>query len=285
MISLAKQLTGPVLVTGSGGMLGWDLVRALRVELGLERVIAADRDIIDITSNVAIGKALRHYHPSIVLNAAAFTDVDGAEKDKKTAMLVNGTAVSYLTRACQEIGAKLIQFGTDQVFDGKGNSPRSEEDEPKPVNYYAETKLAGDKAALSDARSLVIRAQWLYGEKKDRFSVLRNRDVFTPFSDQYGAPTWTKHLSDVVVELIRRNANGLYHFSYDDYSSWADVYAFIKKEWKLSVKLEPVKTDEKRLPARRPLFSVMTNRKLVAALGRDGMGSWQEPLKKFLAMR
>lgn len=278
------KLSGPILVTGAGGMLGWDLTVLFRRLFGESAVIVADRKTFDITSNEIVGKKLREMKPSIVLNAAAYTDVDGAEREPDFATQINGTAVSFLVRACQDVGAKFVHFGTDQVFDGKGQSPRTEEDIPHPVNSYGRSKLLGENAALSDARSLVLRVQWLYGERKDRFSTLKQRDLFTPFSDQYGAPTWTKHVAEVVADLLTLDATGLYHFSYDDYASWADVFAFVKQEWKLPVRLEPALTADRKLPAERPRFSVMSNKKLIQRLGKNGMGSWKEPLRKFLAL-
>jgi dTDP-4-dehydrorhamnose reductase len=175
-----------------------------------------------------------------------------------------------------------VHFSTDQVFDGKTRSPRVENDSPSPLNHYARTKLIGEEAALKFSNALVIRIQWLYGEKKNRFHMLRDRTEFTPFNDQFGSPTWSKEVAVTTAELLRLDASGLFHFAYDDYASWADVFAFVKTELRLGVKLNAKRTDEVSLPAARPLFSVMSNRKLVKFLGRDGLGSWKDPLRRFL---
>ena len=114
---------------------------------------------------------------------------------------------------------------------------------------------------------------------------LRGKEIFTPFIDQFGAPTWTRDVVQVVIRLIERNAEGLFHFAYDDYASWAQVFEFVRDELRLTTRLLPKRTDEVKLPAGRPLFSVMSNRKLVEFLGIPGMGSWKDSLREFLQTR
>lgn len=275
-------MTGKVLITGANGMLGSDLVELFSNRLSPSLVVPKDRNQLDISRWQSVGAVFREVEPTVVINAAAYTNVDGAEKERELAYAVNVTGVANLVEWCQEYGAKLIHFSTDQVFDGATQTPRTEEELPKPLNYYAETKWLGEKEALRYPQSLVLRVQWLYGKKKDRFSPLKEKTLFTPFADQYGAPMPTAVIAQTVYELLEKNVSGLYHLSYDDYASWAEVFQFVKEYWKLNLTLEPKLTAQMNLPAKRPLFSVLSNEKLCRALGRPNFGSWKTALESFL---
>ncbi len=280
--SKQSEPPGPILIAGAGGMLGFDLAAVFRKLPGGTGLIVLDRAGLDIGDASAVNAAFERHRPALVLNAAGYTNVDGAEKERDAAFRANVTGPANLARACARFGAKLVHYSTDQVFDGKGKAPSLETDAPSPLNHYARTKLLGEEEALKAPGAVVLRVQWLYGVKKNRFLPLRERAEFTPFADQFGSPTWSWEVAETTVDLARGNAEGIFHFAYDDYASWADVFAFVKAELKLPVKLIPKRTDEVHLPAERPLFSVMSNRKLAAFLGRDGMGSWKEPLRRFL---
>lgn len=272
----------PLLITGAGGMLGSDLVEHFQKILPPEQVVGLDRASLDITDWQQVGQWFRQKKPATVINAAAYTNVDGAEKEREQAYNINVMGVANLSEWCDELGAKLVHFSTDQVFDGTTTTPRTEEETVNPSNYYAETKSLGEEEAGRSPTALILRVQWLYGKRKDRFTPLKDKDVFTPFADQYGAPMWTQVIASTLVELLQRDVSGTYHLSYDDYASWAEVFQFVKQELALSVRLEPKKTAEVNLPARRPLFSVLSNRKLCKALGRENFGSWKSALSLFL---
>jgi dTDP-4-dehydrorhamnose reductase len=266
-------------------MLGWELVREFGTLLGERQVTALDRAGLDICDERAVEAMLERIRPAVVLNGAGFTNVDAAESQRDAAFRANVTGPGTLARACAAAGTKLVHFSTDQVFDGRGESPRLETERPAPLNYYATTKFLGENEVLgADSRALVLRVQWLYGEKKNRFHALREKSEFGAFTDQFGAPTWTKEIAENLVEMLRRDASGIFHFSYDDYGSWADIFELVKAELGLKVRLVHKKTAEAHLPAARPRFSVMSNRKLVALLGRKGMGSWKDPLRRFLRL-
>lgn len=265
-------------------MLAGDLASAFSPLVSDTDLHVLDRKALDITRREDVER-LRELNPAIVINSAAYTNVDGAESERDKAYEINVRGTEHLVQVCRTLGARFVHFGTDQVFDGTGDSPRREIDEARPSNYYAQTKYLGERAALAYERSLVVRVQWLYGERKDRFTILKGREVFTPFSDQFGAPTWTREIARVLVRLLAGAASGLFHFAYDDYASWAEVYEFVKSELRLSTRLIPKRTEEVALPAKRPRFSVMSNRKLVEFLGVDGMGSWKKPLGEFLSSR
>lgn len=272
------------LITGAGGMLAWDLEKVFADNLGYANTVALDVSELDITDPARILSILERVQPDVVINAAAYTDVDGAERDRSLAHEVNALGPAKLAHACDTRGIHLIHFSTDHVFDGSVRHPRTEEERVAPINWYGQTKAEGEKAVLQAPRSLVLRIQWLYGEKKDRFTSLRDKKIFTPFSDQYGAPTWSRRVAEVTYALWKRRAAGLYHFSHDDYASWSAVFEFVRDALSLKVKLEPKKSAEISLPARRPEHSVLSNRKICETLGVPGIGSWKTDLAQFLEM-
>lgn len=284
MSELKGTLQGPILVIGAKGMLGTELVSHFRHLLGSQSVIPTDSQFLDITSKDSVFKRVQEFRPRWVINAAAYTQVDKAESERDLAFALNVEGPRNLSEVCAEFGSRLIHFSTDYVFSGKGNTSWTEEDIPSPPhpNYYGETKLEGEKAVLGNPENLLLRVQWLYGLKKERFSLLKQVDSFTPFSDQWGAPTWTKDVADILGHLMVRGGSGIFHFSYDDYASWFDVYQFVKDEWKLNVKLTPKSSVDLALPAKRPLFGVLSNRKLKQFLGLTEMGSWKKSLREFL---
>ena len=279
--NLSEKGDASVLIAGSGGMLGWELARYYRDKYGSERVHALSRSELDIGDSRSISQAFEKYRPSLVINAAAYTLVDKAEEERKAAETANAIGPGLLADACSARNLALVHYSTDQVFDGSLARPQSEDDPVNPLNWYAASKYDGEQRVLRWERSLVFRVQWLYGEKKDRFSPLRQKSVFSPFSDQYGAPTWTREIVAITDEMVSRNRLGLYHLSYDDHASWAEVFDFVKSRWNLSLELKPQSTASLNLPAKRPLFSVLSNKKLTLALGRS-LGSWKKPLMEFL---
>ncbi len=273
-----------VLITGARGMLGSDLTEVFTKALGGDSVLPKGSLDLDITDAQQVISVLNEFKPDVVINSAAYTNVDKAESEKQKATAVNATGPGLMAAECGKRQIRLVHFSTDQVFDGSGSVPRKETDTPRPLNHYALSKWEGEKLVLSHPGHLVLRVQWLYGKKKDRFSQLRSKEVFTPFLDQYGAPAWTLPLSSVVLKLAREKTTGLYHYSYDDYASWFEVYQFVCQQWNLPTKLIGKRTAEVALPAIRPLFSVLDNRKLLSALKIPRMGSWREPLSEFLRL-
>lgn len=276
-----SKSASPVLIAGAGGMLAWDLNRTFSDLVGQQSTIALSRAELDIANAQSVEDAFQKYQPKVVLNAAAYTQVDKAETERELTLAGNCTGPALLAEACRRRGIPFVHYSTDQVFDGSLGRPQREDDRPNPLNWYAGSKLEGEKKVLTYEQSLVFRVQWLYGEKKDRFSPLKQKEVFSPFADQYGAPTWTREIAIITAEMLAKKESGLFHLSYDDYASWADVFDFVKQTWKLPLRLEPQTTAKLNLPAKRPLFSVLSNAKLSSVLGRN-LGSWKTPLAEFL---
>lgn len=275
---------GPILVTGAAGMLGTDLVEEILKQLGEGSVIPTTHQDLDITDLKAVERFFEQNSIGCVINAAAYTDVDGAEVEREKAYLVNSIGPKNLTTIANSKGISVIHFSTDYVFDGSGRTPLTEEDIPSPPkpNYYGETKLMGEKEVLRNPLNLVLRVQWLYGKRRERFTGLKLKETFNPFVDQWGAPTWTRDVSRTVLELVDREARGLFNFAYDDFTTWFEVFSFVKRELNISTELVPKKISEVNLPALRPRYGAMSNKKLLRHLGKESMGSWKTSLHEFL---
>jgi len=281
---LRSNIKCPVLITGAKGMLGSDIALVLKKLIGPEEVYETDYLDLNILDPRALDHKVNEIKPHWIINTAAYTDVDKAETERDFAYQVNVVGPQNLTAAAKKVRAKLVHFSTDYVFSGEGDKPWVETDEPHPItpNWYAETKWRGDQAVLSEPRNLILRVQWLYGRKRERFSLLRSKDSFTPFVDQFGAPTWTADIAGILTKLLEKEASGLFHFAYDDFTNWFEVYDLVKKEWKLDTKLIPKKSAEVKLPAKRPLNGRLSNQKIKDFLGVRSLGSWKDSLIKFL---
>ncbi len=265
-------------------MLGTDLVEYFQKHTQ-EKVLGMGHAELDIVDAVQVRAAFERIRPDVVINAAAYTNVDGAETEREKAHAINGVGPGILSQTAKEFQCRLIHFSTDYVFNGEGKTPWKETDPVAPLhpNYYAETKLAGEKAVLSNEAGLVLRVQWLYGKKRDRFAPIKTRPSFTALTDQLGAPTWSWEIARTVSLLIEKEQKGLFHMSYDNYGSWFDVFQFVKETLHLKTELIPTLSEKLHLPAKRPKFCVLSNEKLCKALNITGMGSWKEPLKAFLS--
>jgi len=265
-------------------MLGSDFSDFLKRNFSQTRVLDPSREELDITKEKAVDSFLKKQRPEWIINTAAYTEVDKAEIERDKAFQINVEGPKNLAKTASEIGAKLIHFSTDYVFDGSGERPWTEGDAPQPPkpNWYAETKLMGEAPVLASPVHLVFRVQWLYGKKKERFSSLKGKDLFTPFIDQFGAPTWTQDIVKTVLAVMSKNGSGLFHLAYDDYANWFEVYEFIKHEWNLPIRLVPKKASEVSLPAKRPLNGRLSNQKIKKFLGVSSLGTWREALGFFL---
>jgi dTDP-4-dehydrorhamnose reductase len=273
-----------ILVAGANGMLGRDLM----AQLG-DRARGMDIDEIDITSLESVTRVLQGCKPDVVINCAAFTDVDGCESNSDKAMEVNGEGVGYLAMACREIGALLVQISTDYVFDGGKGVPYVEDDAPRPLNVYGESKLAGEMNAAFCPEHLIVRTQWLYGLHGKNFveTMLRlaaDKDEIGVVDDQTGSPTWTVDLAKAITALIDKRCRGIYHAANSGYCSWNEFSRTIFADAGLAISVKPMTTDELNRPARRPLYSTLDCSKLTEDTGFS-MQPWKDALKEYLKTR
>ncbi len=273
-----------ILVVGGKGMLGSDLLTLLG-----QRGRGVDLPEIDITDMASVQRVLTALKPSVVVNCAAYTDVDGCETNHDLAMQVNGEGVAFLAMVTREIGAKLVQVSTDYVFDGGKGSPYQEDDLPRPLNVYGESKLAGELNVQVNPDHVVVRTQWLYGLHGKNFveTMLRlgqEKDRLTVVDDQIGAPTWTMDLAKGIIALIDAGCRGTYHVADSGSTSWNGFARAIFAETGMATQVEPMTTAQLNRPALRPLHSTLDCARLTADTGYRPQ-PWREALRQYLVLR
>ena len=284
----AGQLKKRVLVTGSSGMLGRDVVPVL-AGAGCE-VFARPHAELDITSADQVDRTLREIRPDIVVNCAAVTRVDACETDPRSAE-VNAEGVRLLAHGCRRQGCQLVQISTDFVFAGDKAAPYLETDPTGPLSAYGRAKLEGEEAALSVPTGLVVRSSWLFGRGGWNFvegilkQVESGKRALTVVNDQRGRPTATTDLAEAILALLEAGAVGVFHFANGGEATWFD---FAQDILLLSghgdVTLRPTTSEELARPARRPAFSVLATEKYEKVTGRE-IRHYREPLIEYLALR
>jgi len=273
-----------IVVAGARGMLGHDLL-----ELYDSDARGVYHDEMDITSAVSVEKVLKELRPKVLINAVAYTDVDGCETNQERAFQVNGDGVLNLARITAEIGTKLVQVSTDYVFDGSKGTPWLEDDQVNPLSVYGRSKLAGEESARFNPDHLIVRTQWLYGLHGKNFveTMLRigkEKDEIGVVHDQIGSPTWTVDLSRAIRALISDDCRGTYHVANAGSCSWCEFAAAIFAESGYKTVVKPITTSELDRPAPRPLYSVLDCGKLQRDTGFVPE-EWREALKKYLNAR
>lgn len=273
-----------IVVTGARGMLGRDLLALFG-----ERAQGTCREDMDITSFSSVRATIGRLKPSVVVNAIAYTDVDGCETNRDLAFRVNGDGVRNLAVVTAEIGAKLVQVSSDYVFDGKGDAPLREDATVNPLSVYGRSKLAGEEFARMNPDHLIVRTQWLYGLHGRNFveTMLRvgqEKDELSVVNDQFGSPTWTADLALAMAALIGNDCRGTYHAANSGSCSWHGFAEAIFRESGMKTRVRPITTDELGRPAPRPLFSVLDCCKMERDTGHCAEG-WREALKKYLLGR
>jgi dTDP-4-dehydrorhamnose reductase len=275
-----------LLVTGALGMLGTDVV-ALADARGIAviGVDVADGDLTDAGQAELLVEASR---PDVIINCAAWTDVDAAEAAEDKATAVNGLAVENLARAAARQATRLIQVSTDYVFRGDATGvPYTEDAEPDPANAYGRSKLAGEKAALA-AGGVVVRTAWLYGAHGTNFVATmqrleRERDTVDVVDDQVGQPTWTHDLADRLLDLAQLpNARGVFHGTATGQTSWHGlaraVFRLIGAD---PERVRPTSSAAFPRPATRPAWSVLGQARW-ASIGLAPLPEWRDQLNRFL---
>ncbi|WP_194891673.1 dTDP-4-dehydrorhamnose reductase [Catenulispora pinisilvae] len=272
------------LVTGAGGQLGADLVALLKAEPAAQ-VTALTRAELDVTDAAAVTAAVDGH--DIVVNAAAWTDVDGAETHEAQATAVNGGGVSSLASACAAGGARLITVSTDYVFDGKGTAPYAEYAPTDPINAYGRSKLVGEQAVLAvlPETGYVVRTAWLYGAHGANFvrTMLRlagERETLDVVDDQAGQPTWTGALAGQLIALGLASGApaGIYHGTAAGQTTWFGLARAVFEEAGLDPeRVRPTTSDKYVRPAERPKYSVLGHDRWAEA-GIPEMADWRAML-------
>ena len=269
-----------VLVTGAKGMLGQDLCPML--EKAGYTVIKTDVDNMDITNFENVKSVISKEKPDIIVHCAAYTNVDKAEEDIKTAHLINSTGTENVAKICGENDITMVYISTDYVFAGDKKEAYLPDDKTNPINNYGLTKLEGELAVQKYcSKYFIARTSWLYGLYGKNFVEtmlsLANKPELKVVNDQIGCPTWTVELAGGILKLLKTKEYGTYHVCGSGQTSWYEFAKEIFKQANLNVNLKPCTTEEFPRLAKRPLCSVMFNNNIC----RD----WKEALKDYFKLR
>jgi len=273
MVCGKQMVVGAIktLIIGSNGMLGSDLCKVFP-----DAVKLTHQDL-DITDREQVIESILKIKPDVVINAAAYTNVDGCEDNKELAFQVNGYGPGYIAEACARVGAKLVHFSTDYVFDGS-KKEYVESDIPNPINVYGHSKLLGEKKIIENMDDYrIVRISWLFGIHGKNFveTMLKlsgEMDTVKVVNDQFGKPTYTMDLANKIRETIELDP-GIYHITNDGVCSWYEFASSIIDN------LIPCTSEEFPRKAKRPKYSVLTNTKT------EPMRHWREALKDYLQER
>ena len=273
-----------IVVTGVNGQVGFELLRTLQ---GLGRVVALDRTRFDLSNPDQLRTVIRDIRPALIVNPAAYTAVDKAESEPDLAMTINGEAPGVLAKEAKRIGAALIHYSTDYVFNGERDGEYAEDDPTDPQNVYGRTKLAGEEAiAAAGVDHLIVRTSWVYGTRGKNFllTMLRlgaERTELKVVGDQFGAPTWSNTIAVLTAHVIAQalaagdaaqwwgERSGVYHMSAGGSTSWHGFASAIFELTKLDKRpaVLPIRASEYPTPAKRPMNSRMSNEKLAQVFG------------------
>jgi len=279
-----------ILVTGAQGQIGFDLARLL---LPYGDVVATDRAKLDLTDPDAIVAAMRGAKPALVVNAGAYTAVDLAETETALARAVNGRAPGILAEEAKRLGAVLIHYSTDYVFDGTRQTPYSEDAPTAPLNAYGASKLEGEHAiAATGAQALVFRTSWVYGLRGRNFlltvrRLAAERDELSIVADQIGVPNWCRTLAEATVRIVgaglpaAAERAGVYHLSSCGQASWYDFARAIVGDASRA-KIKPIATADYPTPARRPAYGVLATGRFETTFG-FALPDWRDALARCLA--
>ncbi len=299
-----------ILLFGKNGQVGWELQRSLAP---LGELIALDRHSVDMCGDLGnlagLAATVQRVRPDVIVNAAAHTAVDKAESEPEVARTLNALAPGVLAREAASLGALLVHFSTDYVFDGSGQRPWAESDAPAPLNVYGQTKLEGEQLIqAAGPRHLILRTSWVYAARGGNFArtmlrLARERDSLNVIDDQWGAPTGAELIADASAHAIRQVLQcpadaGLYHLTASGETSWCGYAnrvlataessrAAIKDESLQPPPLKariasPIATSAYPTPARRPLNSRLDTRKLQTTFGLT-LPPWQAGVARMLA--
>ena len=277
-----------ILLIGARGMLGGDLQPILSAR---HEVIGRDVHDLDITDPVQTEKEIRLLRPEVVINAAAFTDVDGCESQRERAFLVNADGAGHVARGCRSAAARLIHLSTDYVFDGTSHIPYTEESTPHPLNVYGESKLQGEQSIQeTGGNHLVLRTAWLYGKHGKNFvdTILRlasQQEELRVVDDQRGSPTFTRDLSRAIAQLLDKEVKGILHITNSGSCSWFEFAKKIVETKRFpgrKIRVVPISSRELNRPARRPSNSVLDCSRFQKVTG-DKMRPWDEALRDYLS--
>lgn len=275
-----------ILVLGARGMLGTDLLKEWRSD----ELIPAGSAEADLRDFSQVEQLIQKVRPDWIINSAAYTDVDGCEKDPQLAFAINSAGVENVARAAESIAARVFLVSTDYVFDGKGTCPYETTAPIAPLNVYGASKAAGEEALRKHSSAWCIgRTSWLFGVHGPSFpqkilQAAETRPELSVVNDQVGSPTYTRDLAGAMRDLVRKDARGIVHMTNEGVCSWFDfAREILAQSGRGAFPIHPITTDQSARPARRPNYSVLSP----ASLHGYGvkLRSWQHALRAFLQER
>ncbi len=278
-------------IFGSGGQLGTALTHTCPGDADLVGLTSRE---CDITDKDAVASVVQKERPGWIINAAAYTDVDKAEKERSRAFKINCDGVRHLGEACRRSGARLVHISTDYVFSGKTHVPYRPADKPAPRSVYGESKLAGETAALDilGTDALIIRTAWLYASAGRNFVVtmlklMKEKKSLTVVDDQVGTPTWSGALAEAVWAAVGNDLKGVFHFTDAGAATWYDFAVAIQEEalaagiLSTEIPITPVSSAEYKTAAERPAYTLLDKRDLLRLTGARPV-HWRRHLRKMI---
>ena len=283
-----------ILITGKTGQVGYELERSLQ---GLGEIIALDRSQMDLADLNQVRDVIRRIKPTLIVNPAAYTAVDKAESEPELALRINGEAPGVMAEEAKKLGAAMIHYSTDYVFDGSKDGPYVETDPPCPINVYGSSKLAGEQAIqAADIPHLILRTSWVYSTHGKNFlltmlRLAKEREELSIVSDQFGAPTWSRTIADTTAHIVAQSLaasdqqawwqerSGLYHLTAQGRTTWFGFTEAIMAHASINnkPKLQPILAKDYPVPANRPTNSILSSQRLMDTF--CGLSQWQEALK------
>ncbi|WP_405273956.1 dTDP-4-dehydrorhamnose reductase [Methanobrevibacter sp.] len=275
-----------ILITGSNGMLGHDLEKVLKDK---HELILTTSKTLDITDKDKTMEIIKENNPDIVINSAAYTDVDGCETNQDLAYAVNGHGVENLALACRQIDCPLVHVSTDYVFDGTARDPIPEDGEIGPISVYGKSKLMGEQAIQEILdKYFIVRTAWLYGINGKNFpktmlELAENHPEITVVYDEVGTPTYTPDLAYGISQLIETDFYGIYHLTNSGSCSWCEFARYIFEIADRDVNVVPVTASEFSRPAPRPSYSVLMNKKWIEN-GFEPLRDYKEAISEYIEL-
>jgi dTDP-4-dehydrorhamnose reductase len=288
-----------ILLTGSTGQVGWELQRTL---MTLGEVVVAGRAAdaklpLDLADPATIRAAIQAVQPDLIVNPAAYTAVDKAESEPDLAMAINGIAPGVMAEEAKRMGAALIHYSTDYVFNGTQSTPYTETDQPDPQNVYGRTKLAGELAIQAIGGShLILRTSWVYGLRGKNFlltmlKLADQREELSVVDDQVGAPTWSRTIAEATAQMVAQGLphlsefcdrhQGVYHLTSTEQTSWYGfaqaIFAQTPSQQRMLKRLLPIPSTQYPTPAQRPVYSSLNTGKFSQTFGLH-LPTWQNAL-------
>ncbi len=299
---MATPTPQKILLIGKDGQVGWQLRRTLAP---LGDIAAYDHPTLDLAKPDQVRSIIHEVRPTLIVNAAAYTAVDKAEEERDLAMAINADGPALLAEEAKKLGAAVVHYSTDYVFDGAKGAPYSEDDEPRPLNVYGQSKLAGDQAIMAAGiPHLIFRTSWVYGIRGNNFlrtllQLFAERDEISIVNDQTGAPTWSRQIAEASAQALAQalaprtgfsleEVSGLYNLTASGETTWygfAQAIADHASKQHLTPKvasIKPIPSSDYPTPAVRPPYGVLSHQKLQETFGLF-MPGWEEQLALCIA--